>query len=209
MPPRRRPARVRARLGRGSAPQAEPVDNLIHIGTLVRPHGIKGEIRVECYADSPALLCGVIYLQAGVEAPLRVEGAGVRLHRGCPLISLPHVPDRTAAEGLCGVRVLVRREDLPEPAADEVYVHDILGFAVHDVGSGAVVGVLEAVEIPAGQDIWVVRHASGAEVLVPAVPELLDSVDAAARVVNVRLPRGLLDVYLAPEGTTPATTTQG
>lgn len=211
MPPRRRPARMRARPGCGSAPQAASADNLIHIGTLVRPHGIRGEIRVACFADSPALLCGVIYLQAGTEAPLRVEGAGMRLHRGCPLISLPHVPDRTTAEGLRGVRVLVRREDLPEPAADEVYLHDILGFTVHDTSSGSAVGVLEAVEFPAGQDIWVVRHASGAEILVPAVPELLDSVDAAARIVNVRLPHGLLDVYLTPEDTTntPALTTQG
>ena len=42
----------------------------IHMGTLARPHGIKGEICVDWYADSPSLLDGPFWVQA-VDAPPR------------------------------------------------------------------------------------------------------------------------------------------
>ena len=50
-----------------------PAD-LVEIGMLARPHGIRGEIRVNYYADSLELLRGdVVYLQAGNKPPRKME----------------------------------------------------------------------------------------------------------------------------------------
>ena len=63
-----------------------PAD-LVEIGTLARPHGIRGEIRVNYYADSLELLRGdVVYLQAGNKPPRKMEIDTVRMHQGTPLI---------------------------------------------------------------------------------------------------------------------------
>lgn len=174
---------------------------LICMGTLSRPHGIKGEIRVDWHADSPDLLRGVFYLQAGVEAPVRVTGAGVRLHQGRPVLRLPHVPDRSAAESLRGARLLVDRNDLPPPDADEAYLFDIIGFTVVDDATEQAVGVLERVDSSTAQDIWSIRAADGREVLFPAAAELIAAFDEAARAVRVVVPLGLLDIYAAPQAT--------
>ena len=44
----------------------------IHMGTLARPHGIKGEICVDWYADSPSLLDGPFWLQAATGNAVRI-----------------------------------------------------------------------------------------------------------------------------------------
>ena len=45
----------------------------IHLGTLLRPHGIKGEICIEWYADSPSLLDAPLSLQVGQRPPYPVR----------------------------------------------------------------------------------------------------------------------------------------
>lgn len=170
-------------------------EQLIHMGTLTRPHGIKGEICVDWYADSPDLLRGVIFLQAGNETPRRVEGARVREHKGQPLITLSHVPDRTAAETQRGVRILIPREALPPLDDDEVYLNDVLGLAVVDHDTNAALGVLEHVEFTAGHDLWSIRTSDGREILFPAVAEFIVSFDLEAGEVRVSPPPGLLDLY--------------
>ena len=73
-----------------------PAD-LVEIGTLARPHGIRGEIRVNYYADSLELLRGdVVYLQAGNKPPRKMEIDTVRMHLGTPLIRFVEAPDRTS-----------------------------------------------------------------------------------------------------------------
>ena len=91
-----------------------PAD-LVEIGTLARPHGIRGEIRVNYYADSLELLRGdVVYLQAGNKPPRKMEIDTVRMHQGMPLIRFVEAPDRTAAEFLRGQTLLIPESALPE-----------------------------------------------------------------------------------------------
>ena len=70
----------------------------IHLGTLLRPHGIKGEICIEWYADSPALLDAPLCLEVGKRPPYPVRIVSHRQHKGRPLVMLEGVADRNAAE---------------------------------------------------------------------------------------------------------------
>lgn len=168
----------------------------VHTGTLTRPHGIKGEICVDWYADSPELLQGPVFLQAGKETPRPVKIVSVRLHKGQPLVRMEGIEDRTAAEGLRGVRLLVRREDLPEPDEDEAYLHDLLGLDVLEDATGRRLGVLEHVEFPNGQEVWSIRADDGKEILFPAVEEFITAFDLEAGHIRITPPPGLLEIYL-------------
>ena len=123
-----------------------PAD-LVEIGTLARPHGIRGEIRVNYYADSLELLRGdVVYLQAGNKPPRKMEIDTVRMHQGTPLIRFVEAPDRTAAEFLRGQTLLIPESALPELDEDEVYLHDMLGLSVVLDATGQKLGVLDSTE---------------------------------------------------------------
>ena len=92
----------------------------IHMGTLARPHGIKGEICVDWYADSPSLLDGPFWLQAGDAPPRPARARSWRMHKGRPLLLLEGVTGRNDIEALRGQKILVDRDLLPPVDWDQL-----------------------------------------------------------------------------------------
>ena len=171
-------------------------DSWIHMGTLARPHGIKAEICIDWYADSPLLLTTPLWIQAGDAAPRPVRPLAVRSHKGRPLLLLEGVSDRTAAENFRGYKLLAKREALPEPDDDEVYLEDLLGGDVL-LPDGQRIGRLDHFEYPADLELWVIMTDDGKEVLFPARPEFIVGFDVEAPAVVIDPPEGLLDIYLS------------
>ncbi len=170
-------------------------DTMIHMGTLARPHGIKGEICIDWHADSPVLLDLPRWLQACNGPPRRVRALTCRQHKGRPLLLLEGVADRAAAEALRGCKLLMPRESLPEPEEDEAYVEDLLGCDVLLPG-GRRLGRLDHVEYPADQEIWVIVTPEEREILFPAQPCFILGFDLDAPSVTIDPPEGLLEIYL-------------
>ncbi len=172
-------------------------DDLVEIGVLTRPHGIRGEIRVDYYADSIALLRGGhVYLQAGNKPPRKADVDTVRMHQGTPLIRFVEAPDRTTAEFLRGQVVLVPESALPELDDDEVYLHDMIGLSVVLDATGERLGTLEHVLFHSEQETWSIRTPDGKEILLPAVPEFVADIDLDAEVIRITPPEGLLELYI-------------
>ncbi len=192
-------------------------ESYIHVGTVTRPHGIKGECCVDWYADSPELLRGKFFLLPSCDGlrftedlpPFHdltpVAKACVRMHKGRPLLTLPHVSDRTQAEALRGARIYVLRDDLPPLHDDEAYIHDILGMTVIDAMDDSVVGILENITFTPAHMIWLIRtprdetqgDGEAREILFPAVEEFIDSFDMDAGIIRVKPPPGLFEIYLS------------
>lgn len=180
---------------------------LIELGRLGRPHGIRGEIRVDYYADSLLLLEKPLWLRAGGRPPRPAKVVVIRQWKGQPVIRLEGVDDRSAAETLRGCELLIRESDLPETDPDEPYIEDILGLPVALTDTGEIIGVLADVACPSGQEIWTI-HAPGSaggedegyDILFPAAPELVDDIDPAAGLIRISPPPGLLDLYRPEAG---------
>ncbi len=185
------------------------------LGRLGRPHGIRGEIRAEYYAESPLLLEQPLLLRAGRAAPRPVQVTSWRYWQGRLILRLDGVDDRSAAELLRGQELLIEGARLPEADEDEAYLHDMIDLPVfvREGEDGArPLGVLDHVLFPAGQEIWSIRayregeyapgdpgRASGHEILFPAVPEFVEDIDLDAGRILVAPPAGLLELY-APGG---------
>ena len=174
----------------------------IHMGTLARPHGIKGEICVDWYADSPSLLDGPFWLQAGDAPPRPARARSWRMHKGRPLLLLEGVTDRNDIEALRGQKILVDRDLLPPVDEDEVYVEDVLGFAVI-LPDGSRLGVLDHVEYPAGLEVWSIVTDDGKEVLFPAEASFIEGFDLEGECIHIAPPEGLLDIYLGGDEQAP------
>lgn len=168
----------------------------MHMGTLVRPHGLKGELCLDWYADFPLQPGGQFWLQAGQNPPRPVRAIGCRWHKGRPLLALEGVADRTAAEALRGQKLLMARSSLPPLDDDEVYVADLPGCTIL-LPDGSTLGQLDHVEYPAGQEIWAIQTKDGREILFPAQPQFIAGFDLTHRCVRIDPPEGLLDIYLS------------
>lgn len=171
-------------------------ERLVELGVVGRPHGIRGEVRLTWYADSLDLLQGEVLLKAGDLPPRRVEVRSVRTSGNVPLVLFTGVADRSAAETLRGQSVLVPESALPECAEDEVYLHELIGFAVRLDATGALLGVLEHVDFYGEQELWVIGTPGGKEVYLPAVPEFVAEINATIKEIRITPPEGLLELYL-------------
>ena len=170
------------------------------MGVLARPHGIRGEVCVDWYADSPSVLQGRFFLQSGAEPPRVAKAAEVREHQGRPLLRLEGVTDRSGADRLRGIKILVLKEDLPALSEDEAYLHKLIGLTVVLDEEDEVLGTLDHVEFPAGKEVWAIMTPDGKEVLFPAVEEFINGFDMEHGEVFISPPAGLLDIYLEDQG---------
>ncbi|MBD5538440.1 MAG: 16S rRNA processing protein RimM [Desulfovibrio sp.] len=168
----------------------------MQLGAVARPHGIRGELAVDWFADAPPAAFARLWLCRPDREPAPVPLLASRVHKGRPLLTLGGVASRDDAEALRGAALCVPRAELPEPAGDEAYVADLIGADIV-LADGSRVGRLDHVEQPAGQEIWAIRTDDGREILFPAQPDFILSFDVAGRRVQIDPPHGLLDVYLA------------
>jgi len=171
--------------------------SLVVLGRLMKPHGVKGELRVEYYADSAELLEKPLMLRAGRSAPRPVRIREWHLWKDQLILSIEGCNDRSAAEQMRGQELLIDASFLPATEDDEPYLRDLIGLSVR-LEDGEVIGELESVDFPAGQEIWTIRapeSEGGHELLFPAVPEFVLDIELSAGTVTIAPPEGLFDLY--------------
>ena len=156
----------------------------LEAGRIVNTHGVRGEVKIQPWADSPEFLkdFGTLYIDG---APVKVRSA--RVHKGCVIASLEDIDDVNGAMRLKGKLVSIDRRDAKLPEGG-YFIQDIIGARVVDE-TGAEVGTLaEVLNLP-GSDVYVVRGER--EILIPAVPQFILSRDIDAGVITVRMMEGL------------------
>jgi 16S rRNA processing protein RimM len=175
------------------SPTGEVQAPVVAVGEIVGAHALRGLVRARAYQlGAPSLAPGRILILAGRGSPRELRVVSATPHaRGLVLLGLEGVGDRTAAEALVGSRLLVRATDLPPPAEDEFYWHEVAGFSVETV-DGAPVGVIVETFSTGANDVWVV-HADGREQLIPVIGDVVRTIDRAGRRVLITPLPGLLD----------------
>ncbi len=162
----------------------------VPIGRVVRPHGVRGELVVESYSE----LLGSLAAGSSVE----ISGAGptvrsARRHKDRSLIGLVGVDDRDAAEALRGLELAVV-VDLSEPLPEGTYYRwQIIGLTVV-TDDGKELGTITDILETGANDVYEVTAPGakpGAELLLPAIAEVILQVDLEAGRMTVKLPDGL------------------
>jgi len=163
------------------------------IGKVVKPHGIKGELKVLPFSGNPGELLGLGKVYLGRQAESRsYKVAKARSQGKFLLLELAGVTDRNIADTLIGLEVMVPKEALPELAADEFYWYEMEGLEV-STAAGQPLGRVTSLLATGGHDVLVIRDAA-AEYLVPAINEIIIKVDKENRTLVIDPPPGLLEI---------------
>ena len=179
------------------------VAQFLHIGTIGRAHGLRGQVKVVLdNGESDALEhLRVLWTSAPGSAspvpPSQLKKWELReargIDRGHYIVTLDGVADRTAAEALRLQEVYADRAELPALSDDEVYQSDMVGCRVVTVGGGAV-GTIRAIDKMNGNFLLVIARPEREDALVPLVPQMVTNVDLAVGTVTIDPPEGLLDL---------------
>ncbi len=176
--------------GVGHRPLAEQV--YVRIGRVLRPHGLRGEIRIEPFTAKKEnfFVYTKIFLAAQDDTKREYRVSRAKLSGTALVLKLDGCDSRNEAESLQGQKIWLDSRDLPSLPVGEFYLHTLMGKKAH-THDGVVLGrIVELLDTDA-HALLVVRG-GGNEYLIPAVSAFITAVDAESVVFT--LPQGLLEI---------------
>jgi 16S rRNA processing protein RimM len=163
-------------------------EDWLRLGVLTAPWGTRGEVKVRPDV-APAYFERIARVYLGPEQrPIDLLGV-VRRGRAYTL-KLRGIDTMTAAEALRGVEVVIPRSEAPPLAEGEFFVADVVGLRAVTT-TGRALGTVAEVLSTGANDVYVVRGDAG-EVLIPAIHDVVTSIDPAVGVLQVEPIPGLL-----------------
>jgi len=172
-------------------------DGYRSVGTILKPHGVKGEFVLYMEADFPEFLArqSRFFAEIGGEMiPWRVERARFKGDR--LVLKLADLDNCEQVEARRGTRLYLTESEARAAVDDPDYFFnsDLVGLTM--VEAERVYGRVRAVfEMPA-QNLLEVETESGAIFLFPFVDALIEVVDVPGGLIHVRMPEGLVDCNL-------------
>ncbi|PKM87017.1 MAG: 16S rRNA processing protein RimM [Firmicutes bacterium HGW-Firmicutes-10] len=163
----------------------------IKIGQIVRPFGLKGEVKVKLYTDFPELrfTVGMPLFLTTAKEDIDVVVSSFRMHQGFALVSFEGKPSIDDIEIYRNCELSIDEAKI-EHDEDDIYYFDLVECTVVDE-SGAVLGkISEVIDTPAHAVIRIVGE--GKNFLLPYVDAFIIDEDMEEKKITVRLIEGML-----------------
>ncbi|MBE7086203.1 MAG: 16S rRNA processing protein RimM [Clostridiales bacterium] len=144
------------------------------IGEVLKPQGIRGELKIKTFTDFPedVKAFGTVYID---DIAYKILSFRVG-NDGAAYLGLRGIPDRNAAELFRGKKVEGNREDAPALEEGQYYIVDIIGLSC-ETEEGEVLGTVKDITNLAS-DVYTIEKA-GKNILFPAVKGVVVKVDVA------------------------------
>ena len=173
--------------------QNDPGRNYFPIGTVLKGHGLKGDVKIDSLLENMEILNGVhtltaTYPDGRIEDLVldRVHASGKKV-----VFGFKGIEDRAGADALRGVELSLARADLPPLAAGEYYLGELVGYTVVS-DDGTFIGLVRNVwDLPANEVLQVISN--DREVLVPLIDEVIKEIKFDDRRIVITAMEGLLD----------------
>ena len=169
------------------------IEDLLLIGKVARPHGLKGLLRIVSYADSAEtfLRAQEIFLESAQGRAVKYGIVSITPSKRFFLLHLEGLDSLEKAEAYRGGNIYIDKRALHREG-DEYFWYEILGLPVF-LESGEAIGFIRQILPGSGHDIYVVQEGDKA-ILIPAVHEVIREVDLESRKVVVAEMEGLFDL---------------
>ncbi len=161
----------------------------LEAGKIVTTHGIRGEVKIMPYTDTPELLCEFERLFLGKNKDeVYIERS--RTAKNMVIAKLEGINTVEDAEKLRSKILFMHRDDL-ELDENTFFIQDLIGMEVKDADSGFVYGKITDVLQNGANDVYVIK--GDREYLVPAIPDVVISTDIESDLMIIRPLEGLFD----------------
>ena len=165
--------------------------NLFPIGRVVKPHGIKGRMKVEYFGEDLRRFASYreIFIEDEKGRPESYEILEASPHPPRLILRLKGIEKIEQAQPLIGKTILVEKEAFPGLEKGEYYWADLLGMKV-ETREGKQIGKVREIFATGAHDVYVVEGKRG-EISLPAIGEVILDIDLAKRVMKVARIEGL------------------
>ncbi len=162
----------------------------LQAGKIVGTHGVRGEMRVEVWCDSPEFLAKFkkLYTDENGNSVLNVKS---RAHKNICLIKADGIDTIEDAEKMRGKVVFIDRADCKLPKGS-YFITDIIGCVAVDFETSQEYGKVTDVSQTGANDVWHIEY-NGGEYLIPNVPDFVKKVDIEEGKVYITPLKGTFD----------------
>lgn len=172
-------------------------NELLQIGVVTSPHGVKGDVKVFPTTDDPSKfkrIKSVQILEKNRNRVLTIES--VRFFKNLVLVKFKGVDNMDDAELLRNAALMITREQSGPLKKDSYYIEDLIGVSVYaDENKDTPVGSLTKVLQTGANDVYEITYKEGCSFLIPAVKEWIKEVNIEAKTMIVHFPSEFLAEY--------------
>ena len=169
------------------------IKEYLEIGQIVSTHGIKGEVRLNPWCDSPEFVKKFKTLYRDEKGNNDVKIISCRPHGNVAVLKIDGVDTVEDAQKLRNTILYMKRSDVNLPDG-KWFVSELIGCSVLNYDDNNICyGKIKDIESYTANDVWYIETPDGKDVLIPAIKDVVIECDVAKDVAFIRPLRGLFD----------------
>lgn len=169
-------------------------DGYYLLGSIVRTHGVKGNVIIRLDVDEPAAYKKLKAAFLDFNGSLKsFDVTSTSILKDHLIVHLEGIEDMDEAETLIRTNVYLSMNELPELKGNKLYLHEAVGMRVIDSLEGEL-GLIEKIYDLPEQPVASVPFGEK-ELLFPVIAAFIDRIDRENKILYVNLPEGLVAIY--------------
>lgn len=162
----------------------------LEIGQIVNTHGLKGEVRVDPWCDSPDFICEFdsLYLKNGDVFEITQS----RPHKNVAILKIKGIDTIEQADALRKTVLYINRDDVVLED-DAYFIQDILDCKAVDADTQQEYGKITDVIKTGANDVYQITADDGKNYLIPVIDDVVISADVDEGIVTIRPLKGIFD----------------
>lgn len=168
------------------------MEEYLIVGKIINTHGVRGELKVMPLTSDITRFdyLKLVWLeQNGKLTEYFVEKA--RYHKNFVLLTLRGIDTMDKAAALKDCYLKVNRKHTRPLEDNEFFIADLIGCRVYE--HGVFLGTITDVLQTGSNDVYVTESGEYGEILIPALEQVVRTVDVESRHIEVVLPEGLVE----------------
>ena len=166
------------------------MNQYLEIGKIVSVFGIKGEVKVQPWCDSPKFLCDfdTLYYKSGT--PVKILHS--RVAKNIVVMKIEGIDTVEQAQSIRNRVLYMDRNDV-ELEDGSYFIQDLMGMEVSDIDTNEIYGKIVDVTETGANDVYHIKNDDGTMYYIPAIPDVVMSVDIENKKMIKKPLEGLFD----------------
>lgn len=162
----------------------------LEIGKIVSVFGIRGEVKVQPWCDSPAFLCefDTLYYKSGT--PVNIEKS--RVAKNIVVMKIEGIDTVEQAQAIRNRVLYMDRNDV-ELEEGSYFIQDLIGLTVSDEDTKEIYGKIVDVTETGANDVYHIKRNDGKMFYIPAIPQVVSKVDIETGEMLIKPLEGLFE----------------
>lgn len=167
------------------------MQNLLEIGKIVTVFGIKGEVKVQPWCDSPEFLCSCkkLYYRSGEQ--IKIEK--IRIQKNMVIMKIEGINTPEQAHDMLKNKVIYIDKSEIKLEEGRYFIQDLIGLDVIDSSTGRCYGKICEVSQTGANDVYHIKNENGKIYYIPAIPLVIDKTDIENHIMTITPLEGLFD----------------